>query len=108
MSKLTKDQKYIGPATDFCDYMKNTQKRTPKGLVFIQEWGSLRHAMNIAFVCLNLADIDGALSAEKKQEFRRFAKEQVHYALGDADRSFVVGYGENPPVKPRHRARYDS
>ncbi|ODM95820.1 Endoglucanase E-4 [Orchesella cincta] len=99
MYKLTKEEKYLTPATQFCDYMKNSQQRTPKGLVFIQEWGSLRHAANIAFICLNLAEL-----GVKSAEYREFAKEQIHYALGDGGRSYVVGYGENPPQRPRHRA----
>lgn len=32
-----------------------------------------------------------------------FAKQQIDYALGDGGRSFVCGYGNNPPVQPHHR-----
>jgi hypothetical protein len=28
--------------------------------------------------------------------------------LGDAGRSYVVGYGNNPPTHPHHRSRYVS
>jgi hypothetical protein len=31
-------------------------------------------------------------------------KQQLGYILGDAGRSFVVGYGVNPPTQPHHRA----
>jgi hypothetical protein len=38
--------------------------------------------------------------------YRQFAKTQINYILGDAGRSFVVGYGNNPPTHPHHRSRY--
>ena len=31
-------------------------------------------------------------------------KSQIHYILGDNGRSYVIGYGNNPPTKPHHRA----
>ena len=38
--------------------------------------------------------------------YRQFAQQQIHYALGDTGRSFVVGFGVNPPTSPSHRSRY--
>lgn len=38
-------------------------------------------------------------------EYRHWAMCQIHYILGDVGHSFVVGFGKNPPVSPRHRAR---
>ncbi len=35
---------------------------------------------------------------------REFAREQIHAILGDSGRSFVVGYGQNPPERPHHSA----
>ena len=32
-----------------------------------------------------------------------FAETQIHYALGDAGRSYVCGFGTNPPQRPHHR-----
>ncbi len=40
--------------------------------------------------------------------YRKLAQAQIHYALGDTGRSFVVGFGNNPPVKPHHSSRYDT
>ena len=34
--------------------------------------------------------------------YREFAKKQIHYMLGDGGRSFVVGFGHNPPQRPHH------
>jgi hypothetical protein len=39
---------------------------------------------------------------------RQFAKKQLDYILGDSGRSFVIGYGSNPPTHPHHRSRYVS
>jgi hypothetical protein len=38
-------------------------------------------------------------------EYRKWAKSQIGYALGDTGRSFVVGFGVNPPTQPHHRAK---
>ena len=33
-------------------------------------------------------------------------KTQIDYALGSTGRSFVVGFGENPPQRPHHRTAH--
>jgi hypothetical protein len=38
--------------------------------------------------------------------YRQFAKSQIDYILGDSGRSYVVGFGYNPPTHVHHRARY--
>lgn len=40
-------------------------------------------------------------------QYRTWAKSQIGYALGDTGRSFVVGYGVNPPTQPNHRGRLE-
>lgn len=52
------------------------------------------------FLYLQAADI-GIMSTQ----YREFAKEQIHYMLGDGGRSYVVGFGENYPLQPHHAAR---
>ena len=32
-----------------------------------------------------------------------FAEGQINYALGDTGRSYVCGFGTNPPQRPHHR-----
>ena len=39
------------------------------------------------------------------EENRAWAAQQVDYALGSTGRSFVVGFGTNPPLRPHHRSR---
>ncbi|KAK4008784.1 endoglucanase F [Daphnia magna] len=99
LSRILGDQKYKTSAQDHCEFWINSERRTPKGLVFINEWGSLRHASNAAFGCLLVADSGIGNAAA----YKAFAKQQIDYALGSTGRSFVVGFGNNPPVKCHHR-----
>lgn len=76
--------------------------RTPKGLSRLSwsKWGNLRHANNAAFLALSYSSrINDRLNREKVREW---ARSQVDYALGSSGRSFVVGYGINPPQNPHH------
>ena len=99
MAQLTGEQIYIDAAKAYCDFVVYDAPRTPKGLVFLSEWGSLRTMSNSVFVCLRAAD-----AGITPEVYREFAREQIGYILGDSGRSFVVGYGVNPPQRPHHRA----
>lgn len=102
LAQITGDSKYVKKAAKFCNHMVDSQQKTPKGMVWIQQWGPLRHASNVALACLEAARIDDpSIDAVK---FRKFALGQIHYALGDAGRSYVIGFGNNPPTKPHHRS----
>lgn len=41
----------------------------------------------------------------KPLEYRLWARQQVHYMLGDAGRSYVIGFGEDYPRRPHHASR---
>ncbi|KAK8384970.1 hypothetical protein O3P69_014502 [Scylla paramamosain] len=90
-------QTYLQDLEGFCDRIINEKPRTPKGLVYLSQWGSLRYAANVAFVCLRAADL-----GIKSETYRTFGKQQIHYMLGSTGRSFVVGFGNNPPQRPHH------
>jgi hypothetical protein len=79
---------------------------TPGGLAHLDTWGPLRYAMNQAFLALVYSDsiTDTAL----KQKYYNFAKSQIDYALGSnpLKRSYVVGFGNNPPERPHHRTAH--
>jgi endoglucanase len=81
---------------------------SPGGQAVLDQWGSLRYAANTAFLALVYSDsiTDPALKAR----YRDFAVRQVNYALGDnpARRSFMVGFGNNPPRNPHHRTAHGS
>ncbi|XP_025831030.1 endoglucanase 13 [Agrilus planipennis] len=95
----TKRPEYNNAILNFCNFTIYDQKRTPKGLIYIDKFGTLSHAANVAFVCLQASEIE-----EYGSNFVNFAREQIDYVLGSAGRSFVVGYGKNYPRKPHHSA----
>jgi len=70
---------------------------TPKGLAWRAQWGSLRYSSNAAFIAL-VARKYNILAADSLT----FARNQIHYALGSTGRSFVCGFGTNPPKQPHH------
>ncbi|XP_070555127.1 endoglucanase F-like isoform X2 [Ptychodera flava] len=98
---LTREDMYRDHFVNYLDgWLPNSRLAyTPKGLVFRAEWGALRYAANNAFLALVAAD-----HGIKTKAYRQFAKSQIHYILGDTGRSFVVGFGKNPPKRPHHRA----
>ncbi len=80
---------------------------TPKGLAWIDSWGSLRYATTSGFLAAVYSDWEGCPSA-KRDTYVKFYESQINYALGSTGRSFVVGYGENPPEHPHHRTAQGS
>ncbi|XP_012938664.1 endoglucanase E-4 [Aplysia californica] len=34
--------------------------------------------------------------------YRVWARSQINYMLGDGGRSYVIGFGHNPPTRPHH------
>jgi hypothetical protein len=55
MAELTNEAKYTEAIRNFCDYNLYVQKKTPKGLLYIEKSGTLCHAANIAFLCLRVS-----------------------------------------------------
>eukprot|EP01135_Chromosphaera_perkinsii_P002771 Nk52_evm139s226 gene=Nk52_evmTU139s226 len=78
---------------------------TPMGLAWRQQWGPNRYAGNMAFLAFVLGKhlIDTNQQSNSASKLTSFAKSQVDYFLGDGPRSFVVGFGNNPPHSPHHR-----
>jgi len=94
------EQKYQNAIKGYCDNAVSGQTRSPQGQLFYAQWGSLRYASNAVFICLQAADI----MADRTEAYTTLAEGQMEYILGKTGRSFVVGYGVNPPVKPHHRS----
>lgn len=69
------------------------------GIIFFDNWGSLRYAANAAFSAALHYEVTGESSS------RDLALSQLDYIKGanEYDRSFVVGFGNNPPQQPHHR-----
>ena len=79
-------------------------KKTPSGLLFFQNWGSVRHALNTSFLLSFLDDESIAMS-----------KSQLDYVLGGSSDgpivngtsgSLIIGIGKNYPKTAHHRASY--
>lgn len=81
-------------------------RRTPGGLAWLSQWGSLRYAATTAFLAFVYADT----IRDHGTRYRDFARSQIDYILGKnpAGRSYVVGFGKNSPRNPHHRAAHGS
>jgi len=80
---------------------------TNKGLAWVDQWGANRYAANTAFVAQIRAKAeaeDGNLA--RALELRSFASDQLDFMMGDNPDgfSYVVGFGDNHPLNPHHRA----
>ncbi|KAK8407660.1 hypothetical protein O3P69_002307 [Scylla paramamosain] len=95
------NSQYKTALNTFLTFLKNDAKYTPDGLVFLDMWGANRHAANVAFIALWEAKYgDSAEAADN----RAWATGQIGQLLGEGSRSYVVGYGANPPERPHHRS----
>ena len=81
---------------------------SPGGQAVLDQWGSLRYAANTSFAALVYAD--AITDTTLKARYHDFAKRQIDYALGanPQSRSYVVGFGANPPRNPHHRTAHGS
>ena len=75
---------------------------TDGGLRYIDQWGSLRYAANTAL----LASITADSVMDPGRRYSKLASDSIDYIIGENPRqsSYVVGYGENSPQQPHHRA----
>lgn len=75
---------------------------TAGGLRFISQWGSLRYAANTAM----LAGVYADSVTDPNGAYSQLATDTIDYILGDNPRnsSYLVGYGDNSPQQPHHRA----
>ncbi len=110
MSELTDDAQYKADAERHLDYWTSgyngeTVPYSPGGQAHLTQWGSLRHSSNTAFLAFVYSDKVN-ISAANKAKYHDFAVEQINYALGDnpINRSFMVGFGNNPAYNPHHRS----
>ncbi|XP_050412036.2 endoglucanase A [Patella vulgata] len=96
---LTKQDKYREDIeSTIKDWMPGgSVQYTPKGLAYRLRWGSLRYTANMAMIALMSAN-----AGINPTRYRVWARKQIHYMLGDGGRSYVVGFGVNPPTRPHH------
>ncbi len=115
MAELTGQTIYKEDAERWLDYWTTGYNGTqvpysPGGQAHLSTWGSLRYASNTAFLALIYSDVIAVENPIKSEIYRNFGITQINYALGDNpnDRSYVVGYGNNPPINPHHRTAHGS
>ena len=80
---------------------------SPKGLAWLDQWGSLRYSTTTAFVAAVYSRWEGCPS-DRTSLYWDFAEGQADYALGSSGRSYMCGFGENPPEHPHHRTSQGS
>ena len=108
LANLTGDSKYKTKLEQSLDWWCNGAKGfTPKGLAWLDTWGSLRYATTAAFIAASYAE-GGNCPSNKVQKYMNFCESQINYALGSSGRSFMVGFGTNPPQHPHHRTAQGS
>ncbi|MCI5578310.1 MAG: glycoside hydrolase family 9 protein [Oscillospiraceae bacterium] len=111
LAKLTGDNTYKSQLEECLDWWSGNGGESitysPKGLAWLDQWGSLRYATTMAMVAESYAESD-ACPKDKAKVYSDFCEKQINYALGSTGRSFVVGFGENPPEHPHHRTAQGS
>ncbi|HYH04947.1 MAG TPA: glycoside hydrolase family 9 protein [Bacillota bacterium] len=100
LAQLTNDPKYITIADENLNYWMTQAPKTPGGVKYINSWGALRYTAAECMMAVVYYKTTG------KTEYLNFAKEQIDYILGKNPRnsSYVVGFGNNYPKFPHHRA----
>jgi endoglucanase len=86
--------------------------KTTGGLIVVDRfngWGTTRYAANTAFIALYYGDRLGATDP-KTATYKQFGEKQINYILGDNPRnsSYMVGFGNNPPINVHHRGAHGS
>jgi len=108
LARITGERRYIDRIERHLEHWLTGLPSTPGGLVFLDQYGSLRYATTTAFLALvHASELPDSARAER---YRRFALSQINYVLGSNPRnsSYVCGFGNNPPRNPHHRGAHDS
>ncbi len=91
----------LGPWQDEVDDYRASISADPdlSGLVYYDQWGTCRYALSAGFSSALLYEVTG------DTQYRDFALSQYDWVKGNNPygRSFIVGWGTNPPQRPHHR-----
>ena len=67
----------------------------------VTDWHNFGSTSGIAWICMFAAD--KIVSGQTESDYLQFAVDQVNEVLGKGERSYMVGYGFNPPKRTHHR-----
>lgn len=100
LAQVTSNVFYKTVAEENLTYWMTQAPRTAAGECYINSWGALRYTAAECFMALSYYKTTGNTA------YRDFAKGQIDYMLGANPRSssYVVGFGNNFPKFPHHRA----
>jgi len=100
LATLSDKPLYKEIAEDHLDYWQNRLKSSPGGIRFLDSWGVCKYPAAESMVQLVYYKYTG------DKRCLDFAKSQIDYILGDNPKkmSYVVGFGDNYPKFPHHRA----
>lgn len=112
LSDLTGDKKYSTHVENNLDYWTTGKDGervtyTPKGLAWLDSWGSLRYASTESFIALIYSENKSCTPA-KKDQYYKFGVEQIGYCLGSTGFSYQIGMGDSYPTHPHHRTAQGS
>ncbi|MBQ8117350.1 MAG: glycoside hydrolase family 9 protein [Lachnospiraceae bacterium] len=109
LSRITGEDTYTKVMQEHLDYWAGISERhiqySPKGLAWLDNWGSLRYASTTAYIALVYSRWDGC-PADRKDKYFDFAESQANYILGDTGFSYLIGFGEKYPEHPHHRTAH--
>ena len=80
---------------------------TPKGLAWLDSWGSLRYASSASFLAITYSK-SAVCPKDKQKIYHDFAVSQIGYCLGSTGFSYEIGFGDSYPVHPHHRTAQGS
>uniref|UniRef100_H2YTC8 Endoglucanase n=1 Tax=Ciona savignyi TaxID=51511 RepID=H2YTC8_CIOSA len=101
MANLTGEAIYRDRVADFMNKVMNEVRSTPQGIMWLRKWAPNRYAANAAMIAIMASQLQPPLPQSNLYE--HWGRRQIHLLLGDAGRSYVVGFGRNYPRKPHHR-----
>lgn len=113
LAKITGDSYYSKIVEEHLDYWTTGTSNgdrityTPKGLAWLDSWGSLRYATTTGFIASVYSEWD-ICPSNKADKYWDFAVSQANYALGDTGFSYEIGFGDSYPLNPHHRTAHGS
>ncbi len=100
LAQLSTNAQYAYIAQENLTYFMTKAPTTAAGETFINSWGALRYTAAECMLALVYYKTTG------NADYLNYAKKQIDYMLGANPRnsSYVVGFGNNYPKFPHHRA----